>query len=137
MANPNEGTNDFKCWSDLVAKHSSDYSSYSIRLASNLDFGGYDEANNKCKMANFTPIQFSNANAEFDGRSEYTISGFCYEDNDGSGDNSMGFMKGVKNVYDVTFDNARVVVVSWFVGSAVFCSAIFALVFFIKYITRR
>ena len=26
---------------------------------------------------------------------------------------------------------------SWFVGSAVFCSAIFALVFFIKYITRR
>lgn len=29
------------------------------------------------------------------------------------------------------------VFVSWFVGSAVFCSAIFALVFFIKYITRR
>lgn len=119
VANPNEGTNDFKCWSDLVAKHSSDYSSYSIRLASNLDFGGYDEANNKCKMANFTPIQFSNANAEFDGHSEYTISGFCYEDNDGSGDNSMGFMKGVKNVYDVTFDNARVVVKNAELGSVV------------------
>ena len=29
------------------------------------------------------------------------------------------------------------VFVSWFVGSAVFCSAIFALVFFIKYITRK
>ena len=120
VAHPNEGTNDFKCWSDLVDEFSNSYPTYSIRLASNLDFGGYDEANNKCKMANFTPIQFSNANAGFDGRSEYyTISGFCYEDNDGSGDNSMGFMKGVRNVYDVTFDNARVVVKNAELGSVV------------------
>jgi hypothetical protein len=41
VAYPSEGMSDFKCWSDLVAKYSSDYSSYSIRLASNLDFGGY------------------------------------------------------------------------------------------------
>ena len=120
VAYPSEGMSDFKCWSDLVAKYSSDYSSYSIRIDSDFNFGGYDEANNKCKMANFTPIQFSNANAEFDGRSEYyTISGFCYEDNDGSGDNSMGFMKGVKTVRNVTFDNAHVVVKNAELGSVV------------------
>ena len=120
VAYPSEGMSDFKCWSDLVAKYSSDYSSYSIRIDSDFNFGGYDETNNKCKMANFTPIQFSNANAEFDGRSEYyTISGFCYEDNDGSGDNSMGFMKGVKTVRNVTFDNAHVVVKNAELGSVV------------------
>lgn len=120
VTSPNEGTNDFKCWGDLVDEFSNSYPTYSVRLATNLDFGGYDETNNKCKMANFTPIQFSNTNAEFDGRSEYyTISGFCYEDNDGSGDNSMGFMKGVKTVRNVTFDNAHVVVKNAELGSVV------------------
>ena len=37
----------------------------------------------------------------------------------------------------VAWGEIAAVFVSWFVGSAVFCSAIFALVFFIKYITRR
>lgn len=37
----------------------------------------------------------------------------------------------------VAWGEIATVFVSWFVGSAVFCSAIFALVFFIKYITRR
>lgn len=37
----------------------------------------------------------------------------------------------------VVWGEIATVFVSWFVGSAVFCSAIFALVFFIKYITRK
>lgn len=37
----------------------------------------------------------------------------------------------------VVWGDIATVFVSWFVGSAVFCSAIFALVFFIKYLTRR
>ena len=37
----------------------------------------------------------------------------------------------------VVWGEIATVFVSWFVGSAVFCSVIFALVFFIKYITRR
>ena len=119
---PDEGNSDFKCWSDLVDKLSSDYSGYSIKLSSDLNFGGYDEANNKCKMANFKPIQFSdyNSDSQFDGGSDaYTISGFCYEDNDGSGSNSMGFMKGVKAVSNITFDNAHVVVKNAEQGSVV------------------
>ena len=38
---------------------------------------------------------------------------------------------------EIYYLDLATVFVSWFVGSAVFCSAIFALVFFIKYITRR
>mgnify|MGYP003409358817 CR=1 FL=1 len=37
----------------------------------------------------------------------------------------------------VVWGDIATVFVSRFVGSAVFCSAIFALVFFIKYITRK
>ncbi len=37
----------------------------------------------------------------------------------------------------VVWGETAALFVSWFVGSAVFCSAIFALVFVIKYITRR
>lgn len=37
----------------------------------------------------------------------------------------------------VVWGEIATVFASWFVGSAVFCSAIFAFVFFIKYITRR
>jgi hypothetical protein len=38
---------------------------------------------------------------------------------------------------EIYYLDLAAVFVSWFVGSAVFCSAIFALVFFLKYITRR
>lgn len=38
---------------------------------------------------------------------------------------------------EIYYLDLATVFASWFVGSAVFCSAIFAFVFFIKYITRR
>lgn len=37
----------------------------------------------------------------------------------------------------VAWDEIATVFASWFVGNVAFCSVIFALVFFIKYITRR
>ena len=37
----------------------------------------------------------------------------------------------------VVWGEIATVFVSWFVGNVAFCSVIFALVFFIKYITRR
>ena len=118
VAYPNEGTSDFKCWSDLASYLTSNYSAYEVRLNTSLDFGGYDEANGKCKMANFMPIELSGNNRIFNGL-EHTISGFCYEDNEGEGPNSMGFLKGVKTVLYVTFDNAHVVVKNAAQGSIV------------------
>lgn len=38
---------------------------------------------------------------------------------------------------EIYYLNLATVFVSWFVGNAAFCSVIFALVFFIKYITRK
>lgn len=95
---------DFTCWSDLVGDLELVYSYLEISLQSDLDFGGYDESENKCVM-NFKPLDDLDA---FVGNG-YTIRNFCMKSTSYAGfapeDNGYLWMRNISNV---TFENAHV-----------------------------
>ncbi|MDY6386567.1 MAG: hypothetical protein SPL21_03740 [Fibrobacter sp.] len=107
---PNEGETDFRCWSDLQQHIDGDeglrYST--IVLGSDLNLGGYDEDNAKCRMS-FVPLgknqSFSGNGHSFNGN-DHTIENFCY-----IGENSAGFFEKSNSSLTferVTFKNAYV-----------------------------
>ncbi len=108
--NPQEGVSDFRCWSDMVQYIEEDEGrlSSTIALGTDLNLGGYDEDNAKCRMS-FVPLgknqSFSGNGHSFNGN-DHTIENFCY-----IGENSAGFFEKSNSSLTferVTFKNAYV-----------------------------
>ena len=103
---PNEDGKDFMCWTEMVQyiEFYQDLQTWTIALGGNLNLGGYDEENGKCRMA-FTP--FGDNHAGFNGN-ENTIEGFCYVAS--SSQENAGFFGTFSGTdfKDVTFDHAYV-----------------------------
>ena len=100
---PQEGVSDFRCWSDMVQYIEEDEGrlSSTIALGSDLNLGGYDEDNAKCRMS-FVP--FGSNHAGLDGSdNKYTIEGFCYKNTAGS-----AYFIETSRVENVLFKNAYV-----------------------------
>ena len=99
--NPQEGVSDFRCWSDMVQYIEEDEGrlSSTIALGTDLNLGGYDEDNAKCRMS-FVPLgknqSFSGNGHSFNGN-DHTIENFCY-----IGENSAGFFE--KSNSSLTFE---------------------------------
>ena len=101
--NPQEGVSDFRCWSDMVQYIEEDEGrlSSTIALGTDLNLGGYDEDNAKCRMS-FVP--FGSNHAGLDGSdNKYTIEGFCYKNTAGS-----AYFIETSRVENVLFKNAYV-----------------------------
>ena len=97
---------DFRCWDFGTAWNGA----YTLKLASDLDFGGFNETTGECTVKTFAPLTFTDMNARFEGQG-HTVKNFCYVDNTGvSTTGAFGFVNGGSGVRDVTFDNAHVVV---------------------------
>ena len=107
---PNEDGKDFMCWTEMVQyiEFYQDLQTWTIALGENLNLGGYDEENGKCRMA-FTP--FGDNHAGFNGGGN-TIDGFCYiapvsEDGSSADAGFFGTFSGL-SFKKVTFDHAYV-----------------------------
>lgn len=105
--NPQEGVSDFRCWSDMVQYIEEDEGrlSSTIALGSDLNLGGYDADNAKCRMS-FVP--FGSNHAGLDGSKNtvdgsYTVEGFCYKNTAGS-----AYFIETSSVQKVSFTNAYV-----------------------------
>ena len=92
---------DFKCWNFGTVWDGTK----SIKLASDLDFGGYDATAGECAMKSYAPLTFDGNNAEFDGQG-HTVKNLCYVDNTGtSTTGAVGFLNGAVAVRNINFDN--------------------------------
>ena len=85
----------------LVVTLNDDYSSYNVALASDIDLGGFDDAEGTC-VADFSPLAATHSS--FDGQ-DYSINGLCWK-----GGISGGFYAGSPSgsIENVTFKNAYI-----------------------------
>jgi len=103
------GSNDYSCWYDATTGGLIDVVNgatnkyYAIKLASDLNLGGYDTDNNKCYL-NFVPLDGEHYGLAGEGN---TINDFCYI-NDAGEAGFFGYTYSGADYENVTFKNAYV-----------------------------